>query len=136
MYLLDSQQVMDLLSRDSTRQIFEWLAETEPRQTDLFVSIISVGQIADTIEQMPARERNHWRRLLNEITRLQTEKQFDTALDLITAAKKISLERYQLAILDKTESDIRKIRNAGGWIWIGQGQMIFPLQFASMGVSA
>ena len=66
MYLLDSQQVMDLLSRDSTRQIFEWLAETEPRQTDLFVSIISVGQIADTIEQMPARERNHWRRLLNE----------------------------------------------------------------------
>ena len=66
MYLLDSQQVMDLLSRDRTRPVFEWLAEAKPRQTDLFVSIISLGQIADTIEEMAPNERNHWRRLLQE----------------------------------------------------------------------
>lgn len=66
MYLLDSQQAMDLLSRDQTRPIFHWLAEAKPRRADLFVSIISLGQIAHTIEQMPPVERNHWRRLLQE----------------------------------------------------------------------
>ena len=66
MYLLDSQQAMDLLSRDDKRPIFEWLQEAKPRQNDLFVSVLSLGQIAQTIEQMPPRDRNHWRRLLQE----------------------------------------------------------------------
>ena len=66
MYLLDSQQAMDLLSRDDKRPIFEWLRDAQPRQNDLFVSVISLGQIAQTIEQMSPRDRNHWRRLLQE----------------------------------------------------------------------
>jgi predicted nucleic acid-binding protein len=63
MYLLDTQQVMDLFSRDATRPIFHWLEGSKPRRTDLFVSVISLGQIAQAIEDMDAAKRNHWRRL-------------------------------------------------------------------------
>lgn len=66
MYLLGSQQVMDLLSRDAARPIFRWIAETRPGRNDLFVSVLSLGQIADTIEHLAPDERNHWRRLLQE----------------------------------------------------------------------
>lgn len=66
MYLLDSQQAMDLLSRDHSRAVFRWLREAEPRQNDLFVSVLSMGQIAQTIEGMAQSGRNHWRRLLQE----------------------------------------------------------------------
>jgi predicted nucleic acid-binding protein len=66
MYLLDSQQVLDLFSRDSTRAIFQWINDTKPGEADLFVSVISLGQIAHTIDDLPPPERNHWRRLYNE----------------------------------------------------------------------
>jgi predicted nucleic acid-binding protein len=66
MYLLDSQQVMDLLSRDKDRAIFRWIEQTEPARGDLFVSVLSLGQVAATIERMLPTQRNHWRRLLQE----------------------------------------------------------------------
>jgi len=66
MYLLDTQQILDLFSRDTTRPIFRWLEATKPGQQDLFVSVISLGQIAHAIEDMGATERNHWRRLYQE----------------------------------------------------------------------
>ncbi|WP_102325718.1 PIN domain-containing protein [Komagataeibacter saccharivorans] len=93
MYLLDSQQVMDLLSRDQNRQIFQWLAEANPKKSDLFVSIISLGQIADTIERMAARERNHWRRLLQEGRR-----QFQEAGSLVDV---------DAAVVDAWQSNLR-----------------------------
>lgn len=66
MYLLDTQLVMDLLSLDQGRPIFVWLRENRPAETDLFVSVISLGQIAHAIEGMEPGPRNHWRRLLRE----------------------------------------------------------------------
>lgn len=57
---------MDLFSRDTTRAIFRWLGETKPGKNDLFVSIISLGQIAHAIEDMDVSRRNHWRRLYQE----------------------------------------------------------------------
>ncbi|MFG1393470.1 PIN domain-containing protein [Xanthobacter agilis] len=66
MYLLDTQQVMDLFSRDEARPIFQWLEETKPGKGDLFVSVISLGQIAHAIEDMSVSPRNHWRRLYQE----------------------------------------------------------------------
>lgn len=66
MYLLDTQQVMDLFSRDQTRSIFGWLRETTPGKTDLFVSVLSLGQIAHAIDDMAPTERNQWRRLMQE----------------------------------------------------------------------
>ena len=66
MYLLDTQQVMDLFSRDKTRPIFQWLDDAKPRKPDLFVSVISLGQIAYAIEDMSVAKRNHWRRLYQE----------------------------------------------------------------------
>lgn len=66
MYLLDTQQVMDLFSRDQARPVFQWLKETKPGKNDLFVSVLSLGQIAYAIEDMAAAPRNHWRRLYQE----------------------------------------------------------------------
>ena len=66
MYLLDTQQVMDLFSRDAARPIFRWLDETKPGQNDLFVSVLSLGQLAHAIEHMAVAPRNHWRRLYQE----------------------------------------------------------------------
>jgi predicted nucleic acid-binding protein len=66
MYLLDTQEVMDLFSRDTARPIFRWLDETHPRRTDLFVSVLSIGQIAQAIEDMDEPPRNHWRRLCQQ----------------------------------------------------------------------
>ncbi len=66
MYLLDTQQVMDLFSRDRARPIFKWLDATKPGESDLFVSVLSLGQIAHAIEDMAAVQRNHWRRLYQE----------------------------------------------------------------------
>jgi predicted nucleic acid-binding protein len=63
MYLLDTQQVMDLFSRDGTRPVFEWIGSAKPGRADLFVSVISLGQIAHAIEGMPPADRNQWRRL-------------------------------------------------------------------------
>jgi len=70
MYLLDSQQVMDLFSRDQTRQIFRWLNTAQPGRTEMFVSVLSLGQIAGAIEDMDAVPRNHWRRLYQEGRRI------------------------------------------------------------------
>jgi predicted nucleic acid-binding protein len=55
-----------LFSRDTTRSIFQWLEETKPGQSDLFVSVLSLGQIAHSIEDMGVTQRNHWRRLYQE----------------------------------------------------------------------
>ena len=65
LYLLGSQQgVADLVSRDRARPIAEWLLATRPGRNDLFVSAISLGQVAHMIEAMPTSERQPWRRLL------------------------------------------------------------------------
>jgi predicted nucleic acid-binding protein len=66
MYLLDTQQAMDFLSRDHERSVFRWISETKPGRNDLFVSVLSIGQIAHAIELMLPVDRNHWRRLLQE----------------------------------------------------------------------
>jgi predicted nucleic acid-binding protein len=66
MYLLDTQQVMDLFSRDTTRPVFQWLSDSKPGRPDLFVSVITLGQIAHAIEDMGVAKRNHWRRLYQE----------------------------------------------------------------------
>lgn len=66
MYLIDTQQVMDLFSRDMARPIFKWLEVNKPGRSDLFVSVLSLGQIAHAIEDMAAAQRNHWRRLYQE----------------------------------------------------------------------
>ncbi len=66
MYLLDTQQVMDLLSRDKARPVFQWLEKIKPARSSLFASVLSLGQIAHAIEDMAAASRNHWRRLYQE----------------------------------------------------------------------
>jgi len=107
MYLLDSQQVMDLLSRDESRQIFDWLAEAKPKQTDLFVSIISLGQIADTIEQLPASERNHWRRLLQEGRREFQEAGSLVDVDAaVVDAWQANLRGQHLADIENADEDL------------------------------
>lgn len=93
MYLLDSQQVMDLLSRDETRPVFEWMRNAKPARDAVFVSVISLGQIADTIEGMPTRERNHWRRLLQEGRR-----EFEEAGSLI---------EVDMAVIDAWQINLR-----------------------------
>lgn len=66
MYLLDTQPLMDVLSRDHARRVFDWIEMAGPQEGDLFVSVISLGQIAHFIEGMPTPKRNQWRRLLQE----------------------------------------------------------------------
>jgi predicted nucleic acid-binding protein len=66
MYLLDTQQVMDLFGRNQDKPIFAWLAKTQLAETDLFVSVISLGQIAHAVEDMDSQQRNQWRRLVQE----------------------------------------------------------------------
>lgn len=66
MYLLDTQQVMDLFSRNHDRPVFHWLEESRPLDTDLFASVLSLGQIAHAIESLDGATRNHWRRLYSE----------------------------------------------------------------------
>jgi len=66
MYLLDTQQVMDLFGRNEEKPIFAWLETAKPTDTDLFVSVVSLGQIAHAIEAMNGGQRNQWRRLFQE----------------------------------------------------------------------
>jgi len=66
MYLLDTQQVMDLFGRNQDKPIFAWLDKARPAETDLFVSVLSLGQIAHAIEDMGSTQRNQWRRLFQE----------------------------------------------------------------------
>jgi len=66
MYLLDSQVVFDLFSRDRDRPIFQWLDEARPSDKQLFISVISLGQIAHAIEELSPQQRNQWRRLFQE----------------------------------------------------------------------
>jgi predicted nucleic acid-binding protein len=66
MYLLNSQVVFDLFSRDENRPIFQWLSESVRDVRQLFVSVISLGQIAHAIEDLPPQDRNNWRRLVQE----------------------------------------------------------------------
>ena len=70
MYLLDTQILMDLLSKDQSRAVFNWLGTVKPGRNDLFISVLSLGQIAHAIEDMEPADRNHWRRLLQEGRRL------------------------------------------------------------------
>jgi predicted nucleic acid-binding protein len=64
MYLLGSQEFADLTSRDEGRTIFQWLKATPLGSSDLFVSALSIGMLANTIEDLPPPEREQWRRLL------------------------------------------------------------------------
>lgn len=65
MYLLGSQEVADLFSRDKARPIFEWLEAARPRETELFVSVISIGMVSHMVEAMDQTDRGSWRRLLS-----------------------------------------------------------------------
>jgi predicted nucleic acid-binding protein len=67
MYLLDSQIAMDMFSRDEDRSIFQWLNE-DTRQ--IFVSVLSLGQISHTIDDMAPQKRNQWRRRYQEGKRI------------------------------------------------------------------
>ena len=98
MYLLDTQQVMDLFSRDRTRPVFQWLGTAEPGRNDLFVSVLSLGQIAAAIEAMEPAPRNHWRRLYQEGRR-----------SLLEAGSIIDVDA---AIVDVWQSDLRGERLA------------------------
>lgn len=71
MYLLDSQVVMDLFSRDEERSVFSWLKE-ERRQ--IFISVLTIGQLNNTVDDMlEPTTRNHWRRLCQEGARTLEE---------------------------------------------------------------
>jgi predicted nucleic acid-binding protein len=93
MYLLDSQAVFDLFSRDESRPIFSWLNEAGRDVRQLFVSVISLGQIAHAIEDLPPQDRNHWRRLFQEGRRVLEERG--------------SLIDVDMAIVDVWESNLR-----------------------------
>jgi predicted nucleic acid-binding protein len=64
MYLLGSQEVADLISRDPARPIVGWLSEMRLGQNDLFVSAISLGQVAHMVDNLEQPDRDQWRRLL------------------------------------------------------------------------
>ncbi len=64
MYLLGSQELADLVSGEEGRPIFNWLGVAEPREDDLFVSVISLGLVAQMIEALPGIDREPWRRVL------------------------------------------------------------------------
>lgn len=64
MYLLGSQELADLFSRDQARPIFEWLGRARPGANDLFVNAISIGQVAHMVESLDQLDRGPWRRLL------------------------------------------------------------------------
>lgn len=107
MYLLDSQQVMDLLSRDAGRAIFRWIDATKPGRNDLFVSVLSLGQIADTIEHMAPGQRNHWRRLLQEGRRELEEAGSLIDIDMpIVDAWQTNLRGELLADIDGAQEDL------------------------------
>lgn len=107
MYLLDSQQVMDLLSRNRERPIFQWIDEAKPGRNDLFVSVLSIGQIADTIEQMAPAQRNHWRRLLQEGRRELEEAGSLTDVDMpIVEAWQSNLRGQLLADIEGAHEDL------------------------------
>lgn len=57
---------MDLFSRDVERPLFRWFEQFKPGEHDLFISVISLGQIAYGIKKMDPAERNNWRRVYNE----------------------------------------------------------------------
>lgn len=64
MYLLGSQELADLVSGEEGRPIFNWLDAAEPGEDDLFVSVISLGLVAQMIESLPIVDREPWRRVL------------------------------------------------------------------------
>ena len=66
MYLLDTQQLMDLFGRNKDKLIFSWIEMAKPTDAELFVSVVSFGQIAHAIEVMSGGQRSHWRRLFQE----------------------------------------------------------------------
>ena len=66
MYLLSTQVLADLVSRDPDRKVFGWLARARPSGSELFASVISFGIVASSIEDLPKHGRGEWRRLLQE----------------------------------------------------------------------
>jgi predicted nucleic acid-binding protein len=74
MYLLGTQELTDLFSRDPARPIIAWLRETQPADNQLFVSVISLGILAHQIEDLDPGSRNHWRRLYAEGRRSLADK--------------------------------------------------------------
>lgn len=69
MYLLATEQFADLTSRDANRPIARWLKTAAPGRIELFISVISIGVVADSIEDQPSPDRGNWRRLLSEARR-------------------------------------------------------------------
>lgn len=74
MYLLSTDEFCDLASRDESRAIFPWLDRVKPGRHELFVSVISLGVVADTVEAEATLTRGHWRRLLSEARRQFAER--------------------------------------------------------------
>lgn len=66
MYLLDTQQLLDLFSERQDRPIFAWLTQARPGQNGLFASVVSLGILAHGVERLAPSDRSHWRRLYQE----------------------------------------------------------------------
>ena len=86
MYLLGTQETIDLISKDQERSLFAWLAEVMPGDT-LFVSVIALGQAAHMVETLGPDERPAWRRLLAEGRRTLSARGrvIDVDLDVVAA---------------------------------------------------
>lgn len=86
MYLLGTQEAIDLLSKDQRRPVFAWLDKVRPGG-DLFVSVISLGQAAHMVENLDAEHRPGWRRLLAEGRRKLSDagSVIDVDLDVVAA---------------------------------------------------
>ena len=69
MYMLASQELADLASRDPEKAIARWLHRLNLGARDVFVSVISLGILASSIEDLPRQRRDEWRRLLAEARR-------------------------------------------------------------------
>jgi hypothetical protein len=69
------------------------LRNAKPVRDAVFVSVVSLGQVADTIEGMRTSERNHWRRLLQEGRRELEETGSLIAVDM--------------AVIDTWQTDLR-----------------------------
>jgi predicted nucleic acid-binding protein len=65
-YLLGADQFQEVASRDRDRAIFKWLATSAPGRNDVFVSVLAIGILSHSIEDLDNPERDNWRRRVSE----------------------------------------------------------------------
>ncbi|MGA2501591.1 MAG: hypothetical protein ABSH20_27945, partial [Tepidisphaeraceae bacterium] len=61
-----------------------------------------------------------WSKVLSELERLRSLRDWDTALSLVQSMRKTPFGDLYLKRLDKWEKDIQLARNTGGRIWISR----------------